>query len=122
MIVQRIGGEEFRFYVSSDNRDVEHLVDLASNGFDGECSCEHYCFNKIEIEVRSCKHIMKARRFWLFNLLRSVGFTCSYEELEYAIDKVFGAGSSIKAALARSLKGKKGHSVEEQEDKPYIEE
>ena len=122
MIVKRIGGEEFRFYVSSDHREVDHLVDLASNGFDGECSCEHYCFNPPELEVRSCQHIMRARRFWLFNLLRSVGFTCSYEELEYAIDKVFGAGSAIKKALARSLTRQKGRGLEEQEDKANLKE
>lgn len=70
-----------RFHVSSDGRDIGHLVDLAENHPLGKCACEQYTFRVQPVVDRAramgqsvpasmrCKHIEAAREYLLAEVI-----------------------------------------------------
>jgi hypothetical protein len=65
-----------RFLVASESdNDIKYLVDIGENDAFGKCTCQHFDF-RIQPAINSstrtirCKHITKAREFFLDNLIK----------------------------------------------------
>lgn len=62
----------FRYWVRSESRDMEYLVDLTGYNGNGWCGCENFAIKREPLLVRGakpksdelrCKHIIRAREF-----------------------------------------------------------
>lgn len=85
--VEEFPGEPFRFLVASDKNQEKYLVELQNAGWVGACNCMHFsvrCAPKIAGGERGpelrCKHIRRAREFFLENVLPKLAKAMGMEE------------------------------------------
>lgn len=85
--VEILEGEPFRFLVASDKNQEKYVVDVQNAGWLGACNCMHFsvrCAPKIAGGERGpelrCKHIRRAREFFLEAVLPKLAKAMGMEE------------------------------------------
>lgn len=110
--MSNVEGEPFRFLVQSDQTDEKYLVDVQDCNFTGACNCMHFlvrCAPKIAYGQRGptvrCKHISRAREFFLEEILPKLAVAMGMDEPDIQHEATVDSERSLYSVRRREFLG-----------------
>lgn len=110
--VTNVEGEPFRFLVQSDKTDEKYLVDVQESSFTGACNCMHFlvrCAPKIAYGHRGptvrCKHINRARDFFLEEILPKLAVAMGMDEPDLPHEELVESQRTLYSVRRREYLG-----------------